>query len=208
MTLKTREELYVLIQYDEKRPRIAESAYVAPTAVIRGDVSVAEGSVVLFGAVITDEGGPVTIGPHCVIMENAVLRGAPRNPLRMGERVLVGPHAHVTGCVLEDGCFVATGASVFNGAHLEPDVEVRINGVVHINSRVPASSLVPIGWIAVGDPAEIRPPSEHEAIWTVQKKLDFPGTVWGSDRSVPQGEHTKRFAGSLLRHKRDIVVKE
>ena len=205
---KVREELQVLIQYDEKSPQVAESAYVAPTAVIRGDVTIGEGSAVLFGAVITDEGGPVEIGSDCVIMENAVLRGTPKNPLRIGNRVLVGPHAHVISCVLADGCFVATGASVFNGAHLESGVEVRINGVVHVNSRLSASSVVPISWIAVGDPAEIRPPSEHEAIWTIQKKLDFPGTVWGSERSVPQGDNTKRFASSLLRHKRDIVVEE
>jgi carbonic anhydrase/acetyltransferase-like protein (isoleucine patch superfamily) len=198
----------VLIQYDDKRPRVHESAYVAPTAVIRGDVTIGQGAVVLFGAVITDEGGPVTVGSNCVIMENAVLRGTPKNPLRIGDCVLVGPHAHVIGCDVADGCFIATGASVFNGARLETDVEVRINGVVHINSRVPASSVVPIGWVAVGDPAEIRPPADHEAIWTTQRKMDFPGTVWGSDRSTAQRDNTKRFAGGLLRHRKDIVVEE
>jgi hypothetical protein len=73
---------------------------------------------------------------------------------------------------------------------------------------VAADSVVPIGWIAVGDPAEFHPPSEHEAIWEVQQKLNFPGTVWGTDRSVPQGESTKRFASSLMRHRRDRLIEE
>jgi carbonic anhydrase/acetyltransferase-like protein (isoleucine patch superfamily) len=198
----------VLIEFDGKKPQIADSAYVAPNAVVRGDVRIGSGSAVLFGAVITDEGGLIEIGSDCVIMENAVLRGTPKNRLIIGDRVLVGPHAHVIGCAVEDGCFVATGASVFNGARLESGVEVRINGVVHVNSRVTADSVVPIGWVAVGDPAELCPPSAHEAIWEIQRKLDFPGTVWGTDRSVSQGESTKRFARGLSRHKRDSIVED
>jgi carbonic anhydrase/acetyltransferase-like protein (isoleucine patch superfamily) len=202
------EEWQMLIEFNGKRPRIAEAGYVAPNAVIRGDVRIGPGTTVLFGAVITDEGGSIEIGADCVIMENAVLRGTPKNPLRIGNRVLVGPHAHVTGCHVEDDCFVATGSSIFNGARLESGVEVRINGVVHVNTRVARDSVVPIGWIAVGDPAEIRPPDDHGAIWEVQQQLDFPGTVWGTDRTVPQGESTKRFARGLARHKRDRVVEE
>jgi carbonic anhydrase/acetyltransferase-like protein (isoleucine patch superfamily) len=191
----------MLIEFDGKRPQIADSAYVAPNAVIRGDVRIGPGTAVLFGAVITDEGGAVEIGSECVVMENAVLRGTPKHPLRIGDRVLVGPHAHVTGCEVENDCFIATGASVFNGVRLESGVEVRINGVVHLNTRVARDSVIPIGWIAVGDPAEIHAPADHEAIWEIQRKLDFPGTVWGTDRSIPQGENTKRFARGLSRHK-------
>lgn len=196
----------MLIEFDGRKPQIEDSAYVAPNAVIRGDVRIGSGTAVLFGAVITDEGGPIEIGSDCVIMENAVLRGTPRNPLNIGNRVLVGPHTHIIGCHVEDGCFIATGASVFNGVRLEPGVEVRINGVVHVNTRVAADSVVPISWIAVGDPAEIHPPAEHEKIWEIQRKLDFPGTVWGTERSVPQHESTRRFARGLSRHKMDKVI--
>jgi hypothetical protein len=43
--------------------------------------------------------------------------------------------------------------------------EVRINAVVHVNTRLPAGTTVPIGWIAVGDPAELFDPSRHDAYW-------------------------------------------
>src|SRR5436190_12305255 len=98
-----------LIEHAGTRPTIDESAYVAPTAVLSGAVSVGPGSRVLHGAVLTAEGGPVTVGRACVVMENAMLRGTRRHPLRVGDHVLVGPRAYLSGCAVETECFLATG---------------------------------------------------------------------------------------------------
>jgi carbonic anhydrase/acetyltransferase-like protein (isoleucine patch superfamily) len=195
-------------RFRDKTPRVADNAMVAPSAIIRGDVTIGAGSAVLAGAVLTAEGGAVVIGADCVVMENAVLRGTPRHPLAIADRVLVGPHAHLSGCRIDADCFVATGATVFNGAVLEEGVEVRINGVVHVNSRVVAGAVVPIGWIAVGDPAQAFAPSDHERIWSIQEKLDFPGTVFGADREVPRGERTRRYAKALRRQLEDEAIED
>ncbi|HSR52378.1 MAG TPA: gamma carbonic anhydrase family protein [Acidobacteriota bacterium] len=196
----------MILKFRGKQPQIAESAYVAPNAVVRGDVLIGEGTAVLFGAVISAEGGRVEIGADCVIMEQAVLRGTPRHPMKLGDRCLAGPHSHLTGCQIESDCFVATGAAVFNGARLGEGSEVRINGVVHVNSRLPADATVPIGWVAVGDPAEIVPASQHEKVWAIQKTLDFPGTVFRTSRDVPKGERTKQYAKALQRLKEDELL--
>ena len=198
----------MILEYGDKKPKVDKSAYVAPNAVVRGDVRIGSGSAILFGAVVSAEGGPIKIGSDCVIMENAVIRGAPKHPVSIGNRVLVGPHAHLTGCEVQDDCFLATGVTVFNAACIEKSVEVRVNGVVHVNTRLSAGSVVPIGWVAVGDPAEVHPPSEHDRIWEVQRALDFPGTVWGVDRAVPKGERTKRYAKALMRHKADRKIQQ
>jgi tetrahydrodipicolinate N-succinyltransferase len=105
----------MLLEHQGKRPHIHETAYIAPTATICGDVAIGAESRVLFGAVLVAEGGPVTIGGHCIIMEQAVLRGTARHPVRLADHILVGPHAHLTGCTVEESVFVATGACVFNG---------------------------------------------------------------------------------------------
>ncbi len=76
----------VFVRHRLKSPKVAESAYIAPNAVLCGDVTVGPHSRVLFGAVITAEGGPVEIGAHCVIMENAVVRGVPQHTARLGAR--------------------------------------------------------------------------------------------------------------------------
>jgi carbonic anhydrase/acetyltransferase-like protein (isoleucine patch superfamily) len=174
----------MLIEHDGARPRIHASAYVAPTAVVCGDVEVGPDCRILFGAVLTAEDGPVRLGERCLVMENAVLRGRAGHPARLGNRVLIGPHAHVNGAEIGDEAFVATGASLFPGSRLGAGAEVRINGVLHVNSVLPDGAELPIGWIAVGDPAQMFPPKAHDEIWAIQRTLDFAGTVAGVDSSA------------------------
>src|SRR3954462_14888126 len=128
----------MLIEHAGKRPRIHESAYVAPSATVSGDVTVGPGARILYGAVLTAEGssGQVVVGRDCIVMENALVRGRAGRPARIGESVLIGPHAHVNGCEIEDCVFVATGASVFPGARVGARSELRINSVVHVNSAL------------------------------------------------------------------------
>jgi carbonic anhydrase/acetyltransferase-like protein (isoleucine patch superfamily) len=162
----------MFVEHRLKNPRVSESAYIAPTAVLCGDVTVGPHSRVLFGAVITAEGGPVEIGRNCVIMENAVVRGVPGQETRLGDDVLVGPHAHLTGCVIEGSSRIATGAMVFNGARIETGAEVEFNAVVYVNTVVPAGAAVPMGWFAGGQPAELVAPGDWDRIRAVMGPLD------------------------------------
>ncbi|MDQ3326791.1 MAG: hypothetical protein M3529_14065 [Actinomycetota bacterium] len=59
---------------------------------------------------------------------------------------------------------------------------------MHLRTVLPAGALLPIGWVAVGDPALIAPPERHEDMWTVQRELDFPGYVWGLPRPDPAAQ--------------------
>ena len=192
------------------RPRIHSSARLAPSAVICGDVTVGPNCSIGFGAVLTAESGPIIVGENCVVMDTAVLRGVRRNPLTIGNKVLVGPRAYLTGCEIGDNVFLATGTTVFNGARIGEGSEVRINGIVHLRTVLQPNSTVPIGWIAVGDPAEILPPDEHDRIWSMQKPLDFPQYVFGVARSA-EGESVMpivmpRYARLLSRHREDSAL--
>jgi carbonic anhydrase/acetyltransferase-like protein (isoleucine patch superfamily) len=93
-------------------PSVHHKAYVAPTAVLSGQVSVGAGSYIMHGAVLAAEGGPVQAGAGCVIMENAVLRGTERHRPLIGDWVLVGPHAQLTGCTVADEVFLAASTPV------------------------------------------------------------------------------------------------
>ena len=200
----------MILEHDGKTPRIHEGARIAPNAVICGDVVIGANASIGFGAVVTAESGPVRIGDNCVIMENAVLRGVRNCPLRLGSNVLVGPHAYLSGCDVGDNVFIATGASIFNGARIGEGAEVRINGIVHIKTVLEADATVPIGWVAVGDPAQIFPSSEHERIWDIQKTLDFPRFVFGADRPPPgtsmMPDVMRRYTRALSRHAQDRIV--
>jgi acetyltransferase-like isoleucine patch superfamily enzyme len=74
----------VTIRHRGCAPSVHPDAYVAPTAVLSGQVSIGAGSCIMHGAVLAAEGGPVQVGAGCVIMENAVLRGTvPHPPMRV-----------------------------------------------------------------------------------------------------------------------------
>ena len=152
----------------------------------------------------------IRIGRDAIVMENAVVRAGPRHPCSIGDHCLIGPNAHVVGATIEEQCFIATGVAIFHGAHVGHGSEVRINGIVHLKTRLAPGSSVPIGWIAVGDPARVLPPDRHDEIWDIQKPLNFPLTVYGIDRDTPDlmAAITRRLSDTLGPHRQDERVEE
>ena len=181
---------------------------MAPTAVLSGQVRVGPGSCVLHGAVLSADGGPVDVGASCVIMEHAVLRGTARHPLVIGDHVLAGPHSYLTGCRVGDEVFIATGAMVFNGAQMGRASSVALGGAVHIGCVVPPETRIPIGWVAVGDPARLYPPGEAAQIRAgLEEAGGFLPFVFGTDPAADRGEQMRtamrRYARSLARRHHD-----
>jgi gamma-carbonic anhydrase len=172
----------MLVEHRGRRPEVHPSAWVAPTAVLCGDVRIGADARVLWNAVITAEDGHVELGARCVVMEHALVRGRAAHPVLVGDDVLIGPQAHVNGARIGREAFVATRAALFPGATVGERAEVRIGGVVHVNSTVPDGGVVPIGWVAVGD--QVLSPDRHDEIWAIQEGLDFPGTVYGEPRGA------------------------
>lgn len=196
----------MLITHADKKPKIDPLGWVAPDATVCGDVDIGPGSRVMHGArVIGEAGGSIKIGANCIIMENAVIRASPRHGCTIGDHCLIGPNAHVTGAVLEDQVFVATGAAIFHGTRLGRGSEVRVHAVVHLRTRLEPGATVPIGWVAVGDPATILPPDQHENIWAIQEPLNFPEWVYGFDRTTPDlmVHITRRLSEALGAHVND-----
>ena len=175
-----------------------------PTAVLSGRVRVGPGSCVLDGAVLSADGGPVKIGANCVIMEHAVLRGTPRHGLTIGDHVLAGPHSYLTGCTIGDEVFIATGAMVFNGARMGRASSVALGGAVHIGCVVPPETRIPIGWVAVGDPARLYPPGEAGSIRAgLEAAGGFLPFVFGTDLAADRSQQMRtamcRYANFLSR---------
>src|SRR5437763_7102726 len=184
----------MLIEHRGRRPVVPASAYVAPSAVLCGAVVLGERARILHGAVLTAEDGEVRTGSDVVVMEHALVRGRAAHSAVLGDTVLIGPHAHVNGGTVEDEVFVATGAALFPGSVAGTGAELRINSVLHVNSRLAPGTVVPIGWIAAGDPAVLFSPDRHDELWEVQRTLDFPGTVYNVPRGTPMREIMSRQA--------------
>jgi hypothetical protein len=112
-------------------------------------------------------------------MENALIRGRASHPAVLDDAVLIGPHAHVNGARGEAEVFVATGVSMFPGAVAGAGSELRFNSVLHVNSKLAPRTVVPIGWIAAGDPARLFSPDQHDELWEVQRDWISPARSTG-----------------------------
>lgn len=200
--------LYVTHRHGQ--PKVDDSAYVAPTAVLCGDVTIGPHCRVLFGAVITAEGGPVTVGANTIVMENVVVRGVTQNPVTVGENVIIGPNAHVVGCQIDGNARIATGAMIFNGAHLGFNVDIDFRALVHVDTVVPDGTRVPMGWFASGNPAELVPPGDGERVHELT--ADYTSTVFfgapGASAVTESGmpDIARSYSRALALHRYDVAA--
>jgi carbonic anhydrase/acetyltransferase-like protein (isoleucine patch superfamily) len=200
------------IQHAGHSPNIDPSAWIAPTAVISGAVTLEPGARVLHGAILTAEGdATLTVGTECVIMEQAVLRASGRFNLALGASCLVGPHAYLTGCSVGPRTFIATGAMIFNGATLGEACVVTLDGKVHIDTDLPAGTRVPMGHIAYGRPGVVYRPEQALEVHEAMDRLGFMDYVFGVDshdrpRTDVMEEAISKYARFLESHRDDVVL--
>jgi carbonic anhydrase/acetyltransferase-like protein (isoleucine patch superfamily) len=139
-----------LIELDGVAPRVADGAWLAPTATLIGDVEIAAGATVWFGAVLRGDFGSIRIGPGSCVQDNAVIHCTEELPTLVGENVTIGHQAMLEGCVIEDGALVGMGAIVLQRGH------VGARALVAAGSVVPEGGDVPAGMLAAGSPARVK----------------------------------------------------
>lgn len=133
-----------------KEPAIDPTAFVAPTAVVLGEVTMAAGSSVWYHTVLRADGGPIVIGADTNIQDNCTVHVDLGSPVTIGARVSVGHNAVLHGCTVEDDVLVGMGAAVLNGAHIGTGSLVAAQALVPQGMRVPPGSLV------AGVPAKVK----------------------------------------------------
>lgn len=139
----------IVLAVGDRRPSIHETAYVAPGAVVAGDVELASGVSVWFSSVVRSEEAPIRIGADTNLQDGTVVHADPAFPTTVGERVTVGHRAVLHGCTVEDDVLIGMGAIVLNGATIGRGAVVGAGAVVREGTEVPPMSL------AVGVPAKI-----------------------------------------------------
>jgi len=130
-------------------PQIHPSVWIAPGAVVIGNVILEEGASVWFNAVIRGDNEPVKIGPRCNIQDGCVLHSDPGFPLTLAADVTLGHAAIVHGCRIGESALIGMGATVLNGA------EVGEGALVGANALVPEGKKIKAGAMALGAPAKV-----------------------------------------------------
>jgi carbonic anhydrase/acetyltransferase-like protein (isoleucine patch superfamily) len=141
-------------------PRVAPGAFVAPGAVLVGDVTLGEGSSVWYNAVVRADREAVRIGRFTNVQDNCTLHADPGYPAVLGNHVTVGHGAVVHGATVEDEALIGIGATVLNGA------VVGRGSVVGVGAVITEGTQIPPGVLALGLPARVvrgLTPEELEA---------------------------------------------
>lgn len=129
-------------------PRLDAAAWVAPTAVVIGDVRLAAGASLWPTAVARGDVCTIVVGEGSNVQDGAVLHGDPGQPVTIGADVTIGHRAVVHGATLEDGCLIGIGAIVLNGVTVGAGALVAAGAVVTRD--------VPPGTLVMGAPAVVK----------------------------------------------------
>lgn len=137
-----------VLPYNGVWPRIATSAFIAPTAVIVGDVEIGEEASIWFGVVIRGDTAPVRIGPRSNIQDNTVIHTDEGAPALIGADCSVGHAAIVHGATVGDGALIGMGATLLNRS------TVGAGAIIAARALLPEDKSAPAGQLAMGSPAK------------------------------------------------------
>jgi carbonic anhydrase/acetyltransferase-like protein (isoleucine patch superfamily) len=129
--------------------RIDPTAFIAPGAVVLGDVTLAARASVWYGAVLRGDMAPIVLGEASNIQDGTIVHVDEDKPARIGARVGVGHRAILHGCTVEDDCLIGMGSILLN------DVWIGAGSVVAAGAVVPEGTRIPPGSLVVGVPARV-----------------------------------------------------
>jgi carbonic anhydrase/acetyltransferase-like protein (isoleucine patch superfamily) len=147
----------MLISYRGKRPAIAPSAFVAPNAVLIGDVEIGPESSVWFGAVLRGDNGPIRVGARTSIQDNAVVHVSEHGGTYLGDDVTVGHCAVMEDCNVKRYALIGSNATLLNGCTIGEGALVAAGSVVGQGVDIPARV------VAAGAPAQVKKAIDGEA---------------------------------------------
>lgn len=162
-----------------RRPRVHPDAYIAPTAVLIGDVEVAKNASVWFGAVLRGDESTIRVGEGANVQDNVVIHCAENLPTVIESNATVGHSAQLEGCVVEHGALVGMGATMLQRSRLGAGSMLAAGAVL------PEGAQIPPGQLAAGIPA------------TVRKSLAGSSASW-------VGTSAQHYQRRAVRYRRDL----
>jgi carbonic anhydrase/acetyltransferase-like protein (isoleucine patch superfamily) len=162
-----------------RRPNVHPGAYIAPTAVLIGDVVVEEGASVWFGAVLRGDEATIRIGEGANVQDNVVIHCAENLPTVLEKNASVGHSAQLEGCVVEQGAVVGMGATMLQRSRLGAGSMLAAGAVLQEGVHIPP------GHMAAGVPA------------TVKKSLDGSSSTWVGTTAQHYQDRATRYRAEL-----------
>ena len=149
-------------------PRLADTAWVADSAQVIGDVDLASDCSIWFGTVVRGDTETIRIGRGSNVQDACVLHADRGQPLTIGEDVTVGHRVVLHGCTVGDGSLIGMGAVVLNGAKIGKGCLVGAGALVTEGKEFPDGSVI------LGSPAKaVRSLSDEQQLGLRQSALHY-----------------------------------
>ena len=148
----------MILPYNNVTPQIGQNVFIAPTAVVIGDVHIGDNSSIWYGSVVRGDRDAIRIGHSTNIQDNCTLHTDPGKPVTVGNHVSVGHNAVVHGCTLEDHTLIGINSTVLNGAVIKTGSVIGSGAVVKEGQSVGPLQL------AAGVPAVVKKELPEAAI--------------------------------------------
>jgi carbonic anhydrase/acetyltransferase-like protein (isoleucine patch superfamily) len=141
----------MIIEYKGHRPKISPKAFIAPTAVIIGDVSIGDDASIWFGAVLRSDQNenPIVVGARTSVQDNCVIHGG-EAPTILEDDVTVGHAAVMEGCIIRRAAIIGMNVTVLENTEIGEESLIAAGSVVVPHTRIPARVL------AAGSPAKVK----------------------------------------------------
>ena len=156
----------MIIEYNGKKPKVSDKAFVAPNATLIGDVEVAEYASIWFGAQLRGDFGKITIGRRTSIQDNTVIHMVPGRSTVVEEDVTVGHGVVLHACTIKKGAVIGVNAVVLDDAVVGEQAMVAAGSVVTPGTQIPPRHL------AMGMPAKVKKELDGTSLWWVQQSPD------------------------------------
>ena len=137
----------MILEYNGKKPKIGKGVFIAPTAIVVGDVEIGEGASIWYGTVIRADSSYIRIGKNTNIQDNCTVHTDSSGPVIIGDNVTAGHNVVIHGCTVESRCLIGIGAVVLSRAHIKNGSVVAAGALVRNEQVVGPHHLV------VGNPA-------------------------------------------------------
>lgn len=146
-----------LFGFEGKRPQVDETAFVAETASLIGEVTVEAGASVWYGAVLRADYGPIIVRAGANVQDGSVVHGPPDHVIEIGPGATIGHLCVIHGATIGEEALIANGVTVLDGAR------VGARAMVGAGAVVPAGMEIPDETLAVGVPAKVKGPTAGTA---------------------------------------------
>ena len=162
----------MLYNLEDKKPKNSGENWVAPNAVIIGDVTLEKNTSIWFSATLRGDEENIHIGEGSNIQDGSVLHTDIGYPLKIGKNVTVGHMVMLHGCSIDDNSLIGIGAVILNNAKIGKNCIIGAKSLITENKEIPDNSLV------VGSPGRVIRKVTEEEIKQILKNAEVYQDNW------------------------------